>query len=396
MTNTPPHDFSAYANRIRTLRVVALALSAFIFNTTEFIPIALLSDIGASFGMPAHKAGMMMTVYAWIVACLSLPAMLITAKMERKKLLMGLFTIFIISHIMTVLAGSFFVLLIARAGVALAHAVFWSITASLVVRVAPKGRQTTALGMLATGSALATVLGLPLGRMLGEYFSWRTTFGMIGAIAFIAMMGLWWILPKLPSRNVGNLSDLMLIIKNKSLIAVYLMLALTITTHFSAYGYIEPFVLQINAFSPTYATAVLFIFGLAGIMASVLFGRFYERFEQGFLWLAMIGMLVSLMLMLTLAGHVALWTALAMLWGVSITAVGLVLQLYTLKLAPHATDVAMSLFSGIYNIGIGGGTLLGSMVIAHQALGLTMIGYVGAAVMLLAILVHGVSVKMTH
>lgn len=110
----------------------------------------------------------------------------------------------------------------------------------------------------------------------------------------------------------------------------------------------------------------------------------------------MIGMLVSLMLMLTLAGHVALWTALAMLWGVSITAVGLVLQLYTLKLAPHATDVAMSLFSGIYNIGIGGGTLLGSMVIAHQALGLTMIGYVGAAVMLLAILVHGVSVKMTH
>ena len=57
MTNTPPHDFSAYANRIRSLRVVALVLSAFIFNTTEFIPIALLSDIGASFGMPAHKAG---------------------------------------------------------------------------------------------------------------------------------------------------------------------------------------------------------------------------------------------------------------------------------------------------------------------------------------------------
>ncbi|OOR90728.1 hypothetical protein [Moraxella bovis] len=50
----------------------------------------------------------------------------------------------------------------------------------------------------------------------------------------------------------------------------------------------------------------------------------------------------------------------------------------------------------IYNIGIGGGALLGGMVIAHQALGLTMIGYVGAGVMLLAVLVHGMSVKMTR
>lgn len=395
MTHIPQHDFSAHANRIRTLRVVALALSAFIFNTTEFIPVALLSDIGASFGMPAHEVGVMMTVYAWIVACLSLPAMLLTAKIERKKLLMGLFIIFIISHIMTVLASSFAVLLIARAGVALAHAVFWSITASLVVRVAPKGKQTTALGMLATGSALATVLGLPLGRILGQYLGWRTTFGAIGAIAFVAMMVLWWILPKLPSRNVGDLSSLTLIAKNKPLIAVYLMIALAVTAHFTAYSYIEPFVLHINAFSPTYATAVLLIFGLAGIVASVLFGRYYERFEQGFLWLAMIGVLASLMLMMILAGHVVLWTALAVLWGVSMTAISLVLQLRTLKLAPQATDVAMSLFSGIYNIGIGGGALLGGMVIAHQALGLTMIGYVGAGVMLLAVLVHGVSVKIS-
>ncbi|UYZ68871.1 MFS transporter [Moraxella bovis] len=257
----------------------------------------------------------------------------------------------------------------------------------------PKGKQTTALGMLATGSALATVLGLPIGRILGQYLGWRTTFG---AIAFVAMMVLWYILPKLPSRNVDDLSSLTLIAKNKPLIAVYLMIALAVTAHFTAYSYIEPFVLQINAFSPTYATAVLLIFGLAGIVASVLFGRYYERFEQGFLWLAMIGVLASLMLMMILAGHIMLWTALAVLWGVSMTAISLVLQLRTLKLAPQATDVAMGLFSGIYNIGIGGGALLGGMVIAHQVLGLNMIGYVGAGVMLLAVLVHGMSVKMTR
>ncbi|MDO4249973.1 MAG: MFS transporter [Moraxella sp.] len=155
--------------RIRTFRVLALALSAFVFNTTEFIPIALLSDIGASFGMTADKTGMIMTVYAWIVALLSLPLMLLTAKVERKRLLLGLFAVFVVAHGMSVVATSFEWLLVSRALVALTHACFWSITAALVVRLAPKGRQTQALGYLATGSALATA-GLAIGAIVGAVF----------------------------------------------------------------------------------------------------------------------------------------------------------------------------------------------------------------------------------
>ncbi|SHI77479.1 hypothetical protein SAMN05443429_104120 [Cruoricaptor ignavus] len=61
------------------------------------------------------------------------------------------------------------------------------------------------------------------------------------------------------------------------------------------------------------------------------------------------------------------------------------LQFQVLKLAPEATDVAMSIFSGIYNIGIGGGALLGSLVIAAWGLGL--VGAVGAGIVLLALLI---------
>lgn len=372
-------------DQIRTLRVLVLAFSAFIFNTTEFVPVALLSDIGASFDKSVSQVGVMMTVYAWIVAVMSLPAMLATAHIARKKLLLGLFGLFVASHVLTVIAHNFTVLLIARAGVALAHAVFWSITASLVVRVAPKGRQTWALGLLATGSALATVLGLPLGRILGQYLSWRATFGVIGGLALICMVLLAMILPKLPSRDAGDLKSLPKIINNKPLLIVYALIALMVTAHFTAYSYIEPFILTIAHFNANYATIVLLLFGMAGIISSWLFGRYYDKYPKPFLIIAFIAVLACLSSMLLFAKTPLSWAILCMTWGIGMTAVSLALQLRTLKLASKETDVAMSLFSGIYNVGIGGGALIGGLVISH--VGLSYIGIVGAMIAFLAMLI---------
>ncbi len=365
------------------LPVIILALSAFIFNTTEFIPIALLTDIGTSFGMTASQTGIMMTVYAWIVAVLSLPMMLATATIERKKLLLILFGLFAIGHIVSYLATSFTMLLVSRAIVAITHAVFWSITASLVVRLAPIGKETQALGLLSTGSALATVLGLPLGRVLGQVFDWRTSFGMIGAIGLVIMLLLAYLLPRLPAQNAGNLSSLPDIIKNKPLIGVYLMVVLTVTAHFTAYSYIEPFVLGITDFGADFATMVLLIFGAAGIVASVLFGRYYEKLGDRFIAIAFGGMLVALAALAPMSQIQTLWTVLIFMWGVSLTALALSLQIRVLKLAPKATDVAMSIFSGIFNVGIGGGAMVGGLVIA--GFGLPMIGYVGALIVMGAV-----------
>ena len=365
------------------LPVIILALSAFIFNTTEFIPIALLTDIGTSFGMTASQTGIMMTVYAWIVAVLSLPMMLATATIERKKLLLILFGLFAIGHIVSYLATSFTMLLVSRAIVAITHAVFWSITASLVVRLAPIGKETQALGLLSTGSALATVLGLPLGRVLGQVFDWRTSFGMIGVIGLVIMLLLAYLLPRLPAQNTGNLSSLPDIIKNKPLIGVYLMVVLTVTAHFTAYSYIEPFVLGITDFGADFATMVLLIFGAAGIVASVLFGRYYEKLGDRFIAIAFGGMLVALAALAPMSQIQTVWTVLIFMWGVSLTALALSLQIRVLKLAPKATDVAMSIFSGIFNVGIGGGAMVGGLVIA--GFGLPMIGYIGALIVMGAV-----------
>lgn len=126
--------------------LAGLMLAAFIFNTSEFIPIGLLSDIAADFGISESHAGMMITIYAWVVAIASLLLMLVFARTESKKLML-------------------------------------SIVTPLAVRMAPEGRSATALSLIVSGSSFAMIVGLPLGRTVGLYVGWRTTFLIIAAAA---------------------------------------------------------------------------------------------------------------------------------------------------------------------------------------------------------------------
>lgn len=367
---------SAAAEKKQWLSVLALAVGAFIFNTTEYIPIALLSGIGASFAMPSTEVGIMITVYAWIVALLSLPLMLLTKNIERRRLLLILFAVFVAGHVLSFAAWNFYVLLAGRIIIALTHAVFWSITASLAVRVAPQGKSTQALGLLSTGTVMAMVMGIPLGRVIGQFYSWQVSFLLIGLCAAAVMVVLAKNLPLLPSVNSGSLASLPLLLKRPNLMLLYAFTVLMITAHFTAYSYIEPFVLQIGGFMPEQVTVVLGLYGAAGFAASFVFGKWFAKLPRLFFIGATAAVMLMTVLLLPLSGSVWAVYALCFLWGVAISVVSLAMIAKVLDFAADATDVATSIYSGLYNVGIGGGALLGHYVTLW--LGLNRIGFIGA------------------
>ncbi|WP_437749826.1 sugar transporter [Enterobacter mori] len=372
------------SRRVAWLRVVTLAIAAFIFNTTEFVPVGLLSDIADSFQMETAQVGIMLTIYAWVVALMSLPFMLLTSQMERRKLLIGLFVVFIASHVLSFMAWNFTVLVVSRIGIAFAHAVFWSITASLAIRLAPAGKRAQALSLIATGTALAMVLGLPIGRIVGQYFGWRTTFFAIGMGALITLTCLIKLLPTLPSEHSGSLKSLPLLMRRPALMSIYLLTVIVVTAHYTAYSYIEPFVQVVAGFSANFATILLLILGGAGIIGSILFGKLGNQHASTLVSSAIGLLLACLLLLMPAAGSESHLAILSLFWGVAIMIIGLGMQVKVLALAPDATDVAMSLFSGIFNLGIGAGALLGNQISLHVSM--SAIGYLGALPALVALI----------
>lgn len=365
------------------LPVIGLTFSAFVFNTSEFIPIGLLSDIASDFQISEAHAGLLITVYAWVVALASLPLMLLLAKTEYRKLLFLVIGLFIASHLLSAVSTSYSLLMLSRIGVACSHAVFWSIASPLAVQVAPQGRGSTALGLLVTGTSIAMIVGLPLGRIIGLQVGWRITFLYIAAIAFAVLLLLTWVFPKVSSNQHSiSLRELPSFLETPALMGVFILTLLLVTAHYTAYSYIEPFLNQIARLDNNQITIVLILFGLTGILGSILFSRHYDRHPKLFIRLAILG--ITLILLLLHVSAFYAWTAitLCIFWGFAITLFNLIFQSEIIRLAPQGTAIAMSVYSGIYNVGIGSGALIGGIVCSD--LSVSDIGYTGGIIAIMA------------
>ncbi len=140
--------------------LIGITVSAFIFNTSEFMPVGLLTDIADTFSLTEASAGMLITVYAWFVMLLSLPLMLVFCKTDLRKLLLGTLALFCGGQVLSCISTGYGMLMLSRIAVAAAHAVFWSIASPAAVRVVAPEHRSLALSAIVTGTSVAMICGL--------------------------------------------------------------------------------------------------------------------------------------------------------------------------------------------------------------------------------------------
>lgn len=371
--------------RKEMLPLVGMTISAFIFNTSEFMPIGLLTDIAGSFSISESKAGMLITVYSWIVMLLSLPLILLVSKIDFRKLFMGTIALFGICQIMSVLAPSYGVLMASRIGVACTHAIFWSIASPVAIRLVNDEHRSFALSMVVTGTSIATIAGLPLGRLVGQYMGWRVTFLIVGIIAFAELVYMAFVFPKIASGEKFHVKDLPALLKNPVLICLYVQTILFVLGYYTVYSYIEPFMQQVAKLQNNVITIVLLIFGATGLLGSYLFSKLYDRHRFAFIGTVMATLLAWLLLLLPASKSLATMVILCAFWGITAMAFNVTTQSEVIRSVDEkGAAVATAIYSGLFNLGIGGGSWIGGIVCDKGAI--SYIGFVGAVFAVISVL----------
>ena len=369
----------------RWLPLIGLTFAVFVFNTSEFMPIGLLTDIATDLNISEARAGLLISVYAWVVAIMSLPLMIMVSKMELKRLLLSIIALFVVSHVASAFAEGYYTLMLSRIGVACAHSIFWSIAPPLAVRTVPDGKRALGLSTIATGSSVAMVVGLPLGRVVGLYVGWRMTFLSIAIISALIFIFIAVVFPKLQSRGKFAFKQLPDLLHNRVLVGVFIMSVLFATAHYTGYSYIEPFLGKVASMSPDVVTLVLIVFGASGMLGSISFSKYYMANRRRFMFVMTIGPALCLLLLQVAAASLLSVVVVCIMWGAMATAFNIAFQDNTIRFAPeNATSIGMSIFSGFFNLGIGSGAYVGGLVVSH--LSIDYIGYAGGLIGLIATL----------
>lgn len=363
--------------------VACLSLAVFVFITAEFAPVGLLPQMAEGLGETESKTGLLMTGYAWVVALMSLPLTLLTARFNRRVLLLILLAVFAVGNMLTALASGFIPVLLCRLITAFCHAIFWSITTPLAARLAPV-RPAYGLAIISAGGAMGAVLGIPTSTWIGQKLGWHATFVSISLTAIVFFVILTLILPNLPSKNAGSFKSIPALFRNKPLIAAYGVTVFLVTGHFTIYTYMVPFLEQTAGAGHSLIVGLLFIYGIAGTIGILLAAKLVDAYLREVLLTSSIAILCMLLAVKTAAGAFPLIMPVFMCWSIFMTIINISFSSWILRLAPEAADAAVSVYSGIYNVGIGSGALIGGQLLLCS--GVENLGYWGALSLIPAIL----------
>src|SRR4051794_11828748 len=163
--------------------VPLLALGTFLMCTTEFMIAGLLPQMAADFGVRPSQIGLLITAFA-IGMIVGAPVMAVaTLRLPRRATLVLALATFAAGHVIAALSGSSAPPPAARVLPAVVTGAFWSVASVVATEAAGPDARSRALGVMGSGVALATVLGVPLGSLAGEHLGWRGAFWALAALA---------------------------------------------------------------------------------------------------------------------------------------------------------------------------------------------------------------------
>jgi DHA1 family inner membrane transport protein len=386
------------------LALFTVALAIFLSVTIEMLPTGLLSYMSSELGVAESLIGLTVSVFAFTVVFTSAPLAHLTRRVDRHRLVIIVLLVLVASTVMTALSPNYTVLVISRVIGGVAHGIFWTVIGAYSAYLVPKEQIGRAVSISLGGGSLAFVLGVPLGTALGQAIGWRASFAVLAGLALIGTFFVWKLLPRVSMHQltasvptVSTATGSMVALadataaprKNQSVLAVTFVCIITAVTmigQYTFYTYVEPFLTRQLGLDPVAVGPALFGYGAAGVLALVIVAVWFTARPRTGLMASMLLFFVAVLVLGLWPGIFPVAIVAFVVWGLAMGMLPPLLNTRLLLVAPaRIRDTSTAFYTTAFNIGIGGGALVGSIALEQFGLGslpFILLAFLAAAIIL--------------
>jgi predicted MFS family arabinose efflux permease len=347
--------------------VVSLGLGIFAIVMSEFMPASLLPRIAGDLGVLEGAAGQAVSVTAFAAALSALFISVVVPHADRRRVMIGLTLLAIVSNLIVAFAPDLWILLAARLLLGIALGGFWAMATAMAAHLVHADHVGRALTVINSGVALATVAAVPLGAWLGEVWGWRGVFVLAAGVALLALIVQAASLPRVTPTAGSGLRALGSVLRSGLVLAGLLATLLIFSGHFGGFTYIRPAVEALSDIDPSGFALLLLAFGVANFLGTALAGPLADRVPRvGVLLFPTVLGIGMLVMLLTGSSTVGLFIAGA-LWGFGFGGIPTTALSWGARVEPNRLEQIGGVIVTMANLAVAVGAVIGGVLVDGAA-----------------------------
>ncbi|MFJ7669276.1 MFS transporter [Lysinibacillus sp. NPDC097195] len=348
--------------------IYLLALAVFLIGTIEYIITGIIQMVAIDLSVSTSVAGLLVTAFA-LSAAIGAPIVIaLTINVDRKKILLWMLSLFIISNFITFFSHSFAMVLLSRILQGLSGGIATVVAMAVATRLVDSEKRGSAIGIILMGLSSSLVFGVPLGTILSEMIGWKALFILISVITIIPLVVVYRSVPTIKEQEPVTIAMQLAILKDKRIVSAVAVTLFYVGGYSTLFTYLTPFLQASANLSIANISGILLLAGICSFVGSSIGGVVADKKGPKFtIFTGLVLQILMLLLLAVIGGNLVGIIAVIMIWMIATWSTSPAQQYYLVTLVPKSPDIALSVNTSFIQFGFALGSGLGGFVISNSS-----------------------------